>query len=156
MNYSSETKPGMADPYWYEWSIGQQYIIDMLNPDNKIKCVELQADVNLGLDDVVVTYEDGEKLFIQVKHTRVDDTLTFGDLVSIDNSKKDVESKYSLLGELAKSWVAEKDKYQKTRVCLFTNRKAGNKVSSAGFDRSIKRPALKSFWKKLSAESRSY
>lgn len=149
MNYSSETKPGMADPYWYEWSIGQQYIIDMLNPDNKIKCVELQADVNLGLDDVVVTYEDGEKLFIQVKHTRVDDTLTFGDLVSIDNSKKDVESKYSLLGELAKSWVAEKDKYQKTRVCLFTNRKAGNKVSSAGFDRSIKRPALKSFWKNL-------
>ena len=33
MNYSAETKPGMADPYWYEWSVGQQYIIDMLNPD---------------------------------------------------------------------------------------------------------------------------
>ena len=52
----------MDYPYWYEWSVGQQYIIDMLNPDNKIKYVELQADVKLGLDDVVVTYEDDDKL----------------------------------------------------------------------------------------------
>ena len=102
MNYSEKTKPGMGDPYWYEWSVGQQYIIDMLNPDNNIKCVELQADIELGLDDVVVTYVNGEKLFIQVKHTRADDTLTFGDLVSIDNSKMDENSKYSLLGELRK------------------------------------------------------
>lgn len=63
MKYSAETKPGMGDPYWYEWSVGQQYIIDMLNPDNNIKCVELQANVKLGLDDVVVTYEGGQKIF---------------------------------------------------------------------------------------------
>ena len=25
MNYSEKTKPGMGDPYWYEWSVGQQY-----------------------------------------------------------------------------------------------------------------------------------
>lgn len=149
MNYSEKTKPGMGDPYWYEWSVGQQYIIDMLNPDNNIKCVELQADIGLGLDDVVVTYEDGEKLFIQVKHTRADNTLTFRDLVAIDNSKKDEKNKYSLLGELAKSWIDEKDKYQKTRVCLFTNRKAGNRVSSAGQDKGVKRPALNTFWKEL-------
>ena len=149
MNYSEKTKPGMGDPYWYEWSVGQQYIIDMLNPDNNIKCVELQADIELGLDDVVVTYVNGEKLFIQVKHTRVDDTLTFGDLVSIDNSKMDENSKYSLLGELAKSWIKEIDKYQKIRVCLFTNRKVGNRVSSAGQDRSVKRPALNTFWEEL-------
>lgn len=48
MKYSAKTKPGMGDPYWYEWSVGQQYIIDMLNPDNNIKCVELQANVKLG------------------------------------------------------------------------------------------------------------
>ena len=29
MNYSEKTKPGMGDPYWYEWSVGQQYIIDI-------------------------------------------------------------------------------------------------------------------------------
>lgn len=153
MNYSAETKPGIADPYWYEWSVGQQYIIDMLNPDNNIKCVELQANVGLGLDDVVVTYVDGEKVFIQVKHTRVDNTLTFGDLVSVDNSSENKKSKYSLLGELAKSWINEKDKYQKSRVCLFTNRKIGNRVSSAGVDRSIKRPALKTFYGKLKEQS---
>ncbi len=89
MKYSAITKPGMGDPYWYEWSVGQQYIIDILNPDNNIKCVELQANVKLGLDDVVVTYESGEKLFVQVKHTRTDDTLTFGDLVSVDDTSKD-------------------------------------------------------------------
>lgn len=38
MKYSAKTKPGMGDSYWYEWSVGQQYIIDMLNPDNNIKC----------------------------------------------------------------------------------------------------------------------
>lgn len=63
----SKNKPGMGDAYWYEWSVGQQYIIDMLNPDNNIKCVELQANVKLGLDDVVVTYEGGEKLFVLIK-----------------------------------------------------------------------------------------
>ena len=122
----------MGDPYWYEWSVGQQYIIDMLNPDNNIKCVELQANVKLGLDDVVVTYESGEKLFVQVKHTRADDTLTFGDLVSVDDTSKDDSHKYSLLGELAESWIAEKNNYHKTRVCLFTNRKPGKKASFAG------------------------
>ena len=39
MKYSAKTKPGMGDPYWYEWSVGQQYIIDMLNSDNNIKFV---------------------------------------------------------------------------------------------------------------------
>lgn len=37
MKYTADTKPGMGDPYWYEWSVGQKYIIDMLNPDNEIK-----------------------------------------------------------------------------------------------------------------------
>ena len=119
MKYSAKTKPGMGDPYWYEWSVGQQYIIDMLNPDNNIKCVELQANVKLGLDDVVVTYEGGEKLFVQVKHTRSNKTLTFGDLVSIDNTSEDGSHRYSLLGELAQSWIAEKIIIKKQGyVCL--------------------------------------
>lgn len=60
------------------------------------------------MDDVVVTYEGGEKLFVQVKHTRSDNTLTFGDLVSVDNTSEDGSHRYSLLGELAQSWIAEK------------------------------------------------
>ena len=81
----------------------------MLNDDNKIKSVELQANVALGLDDVVVTYSDDTKLFIQVKHTRTDKTLTFGDLVTVDE-----RSGKSLLGELAESWYREKNKYKDT------------------------------------------
>lgn len=57
MNYTEKTKPGMGDPYWYESSVGLLYIVKMLNPDNHIKYVELQANVQLGLDDVVVTYD---------------------------------------------------------------------------------------------------
>ena len=64
MKYTADTKPGMADPYWYEWSVGQSYLVDMLNPDSHIKCVELQANVQLGLDDVVITYDDEKTRFI--------------------------------------------------------------------------------------------
>ena len=31
MNYSEKTKPGMGDPYWYEWSVGEQQIINMID-----------------------------------------------------------------------------------------------------------------------------
>lgn len=148
MIYTDKTKPGMGDPYWYEWSVGQQYIIDMLNPDNKILYVELQANVQLGLDDVVVTYENGKKLFVQVKHTRTENTLTFGDLVSVNQDKEET-SKYSLLGELAKSWNDEKNNYQDAKILLFTNRKKGTRPASAGENRCIKRPALKKFLESL-------
>ena len=148
MIYTDKTKPGMGDPYWYEWSVGQQYIIDMLNPDNKILYVELQANVQLGLDDVVVTYENGKKLFVQVKHTRTDNTLTFGDLVSVNQDKEET-SKYSLLGKLAKSWNDEKNNYQDARILLFTNRKKGTRPAFAGENRCIKRPALKKFLESL-------
>ena len=70
--------------------------------------------VALGLDDVVITYMDGHKKFVQVKHTRANDTLTFGDLVTIDTSNVDANSHISLLGELAKSWNEEHSKYSTT------------------------------------------
>ena len=39
MNYTEKTKSGMGDPYWYEWSVGEQQIINMLNEDNNIEFV---------------------------------------------------------------------------------------------------------------------
>ncbi len=143
MKYSDITKPGMADPYWYECSVGQLYIVDMLNPDSHIQYVELQKDVQLGLDDVVVTYDDGTTRFIQVKHTRADDTLTFGNLIYAKDTKS------SLLGELASSWAKEKDDYIKSEVYIFTNRRAGDRVTSAGPKNSIKRPPLSFFYEEL-------
>jgi len=149
MGYTENTKPGMGDPYWYEWTVGLEYIVDMLNPDNRIKYVELQADVSLGLDDVVITYDDDSVRFIQVKHTRAEDTLNFGDLVSTHN-KEDCPAKgYSLLWELANSWNKERDKYSKSEVYIFTNRTVGKRVSRAGKDNEILRPRLSSFWPEL-------
>lgn len=29
MKYTADTKLGMADPYWYEWSVGQSYLVDI-------------------------------------------------------------------------------------------------------------------------------
>lgn len=144
MQFTSTSKPGMGDPSWYEWSVGLSYIIDMLRDESGIKYVELQSLDSLGLDDVVVTYENDRKLFIQVKHTRVENTLTFGDLVSTNQSAGRGQ-KVSLLRELANAWYAEKGKYTESRVCLYTNKAAGNRVSSTRGEDSIKRPALKSF-----------
>jgi hypothetical protein len=147
MKYSSRTKPGMADPYWYEWSVGQKYIIDMLNPDSHIQHVELQANVQLGLDDVIITYDNGTTRFIQVKHTRVDDTITFGDLVSADDS-----SKTSLLRTLAKAWYSEKKNHINSEVVLFTNRKVSERTSVSRNGKNIKRPALNEFLRELSKQ----
>lgn len=145
MKYSEKTKPGMGDPYWYEWTVGQKYIVEMLNPDSHIQYVELQSKVELGLDDVVVTYDNGKTRFIQVKHTRNDDTMTFGDLVTVKKTQKDSNSQGSLLAELARAWYLEKNNYADSEVYLFTNRKAGNRVSSKGNGRNRRRPALNEF-----------
>ena len=144
MNYTEKTKPGMGDPYWYEWSVGEQQIINMLNEDNNIEFVELQANVGLGLDDVVVTYKDGSVLCIQVKHTRAEDTLTFADLVY--SAKK---TSKSLLAELADSWQEESSKYTKVIPQIFTNRRKGQVSSSTKGDDKFVRPALDTFWTEL-------
>lgn len=60
--------PGIGDPYWYEWYVGIEQIIKMLNPDNKITYVMFQSDIHNTIDDVVVGYEDMEEICYQVKH----------------------------------------------------------------------------------------
>lgn len=150
MNYTEKTKPGMGDPFWYEWSVGEKQIINMLNDDNNIDFVELQANVGLGLDDVVVTYSDGRVLCIQVKHTRVDDTLTFADLVY--TSKK---TSKSLLAGLADSWQEESSKYTEVIPQIFTNRRKGQINSSTKGEDKFERPALDVFWTKLKQKIKS-
>lgn len=150
MNYTEKTKPGMGDPYWYEWSVGEQQIINMLNEDNNIEFVELQANVGLGLDDVVVTYNDGRVLCIQVKHTRADDTLTFANLVyAAPKTGK------SLLSELADSWQEESSKYSEVIPQIFTNRRKGQVSSSTKGKEKFERPALDVFWPELNEKIKS-
>ena len=76
---------------------------NMLGSDSGIKHTILQANNMQGLDDVVQVYENGLARCIQVKHTRVSNTLTFGDLVSKDEDEKGRSSK-TLLQSICKDW----------------------------------------------------
>lgn len=77
---------GIADPYWYEWSVGLYYALDMLDPNSEVKYVQLQANDSNKLDDVVVVNQNGSATRIQVKHTRVNDVFNFSDLVGLDKN----------------------------------------------------------------------
>lgn len=135
---------GIGDPYWYEWSIGLLYIIDMLDSDSKIKSVILQDGSLQGLDDVVVNYYNGEKKCIQIKHTRENDSLTFRSM-----SSKSKDNGISYLAEFATDWKRIKDNgNDNCNAILFTNRKYGireTKMDKA-LDGKQKRPPLKEFW----------
>ena len=52
--------PGAGDPYFYEWYVGLENVIKMLNPDSGIRCVVFQHDEYDAVDDVVVEYADGD------------------------------------------------------------------------------------------------
>ncbi len=126
-NHINNPSSGIGDPYWYEWSVGLFYALDMLNPDTGIEHITLQSKDFQGLDDVVIKYLSGNVTGIQVKHTRKNDTLTYTDLVFA--SKKDSDS---LLRQLCKDWkrALADAKYDECEVILFTNRKTGVRWST--------------------------
>lgn len=125
---------GIGDPYWYEWTIGQNYVVDMLNPDYGIESVTLQATEAQGLDDVVVVYKDGSSEYVQVKHTRKESTITFGNILP-------------LLRSMSKAWLAQKNQWVKCTPVLLSNRV----ISSTSIEQKDKqgkkyeRPALVEF-----------
>lgn len=140
-------KAGEGSPYWYEWSVGLLYIVKMLNPDNKIKTVVLQSEDNQSLDDVVITYEDETVEYIQVKHTRVNDRLTFTNMIEGDIDK-------SYLFKCSSEWKKMKNKNSgKIKVVFFTNREMGKqKYFPEG---EWERPALSLFWKNIKEQVNS-
>ena len=79
--YQRATSAGIGDPYWYEWSIGLEYIVDLLDPDSDVESVTLQDSGNQGLDDVVGRFTSVASRFLQVKTTRTEATFHFGDIV---------------------------------------------------------------------------
>lgn len=133
---------GLGDAYWYEWLVGLRYVLDVLDPAEAATSVILQKSGEKGLDDVVVAFADGKTRYIQVKHTRIDDSLTFGDLVVASNSKD------SLLKHMAAGWIAAG---KPAEVWLVTNRRPG-KLVAKGVD-AIPRPPLDDFIPWLHAES---
>ncbi|UHA73274.1 ATP-binding protein [Paenibacillus sp. 481] len=132
---------GIGDPYWYEWTIGQKYVVDMLNTDNRIEYVILQATEAQGLDDVVIVYADGTSEYVQVKHTRAEDTITFGNMLS-------------LLKSMSKAWATLKSKWMKCSPVLFSNRKISTKSTTMKDSNTVEyhRPALDQFLLHLQSE----
>lgn len=129
--------PGIADPYWYEWYVGIEQLIRMLNPDNKIDYVMFQSDVHNTIDDVVVGYNDKQEICYQVKHEignqgRVN--LTFSKLIESTTSGNGNE-KVSLIRALALGWKEAINYEEKSIVpILYTNRKLGVNNTTRTFD----------------------
>ncbi|UDF17179.1 ATP-binding protein [Bacillus pumilus] len=148
----SNPTAGSGDPYWYEWSIGLLYIIDMMNLDNNIKSVTLQSKEAQGLDDVVVKYLDDTVKCIQIKHSRAGDTITFGDLISPNDKGK------SLLKTLASAWKEANVTFGQVYPILYTNRKAGERevrIKTSNEKDDYLRPKLLDFWDEIKKQLRS-
>ncbi len=84
--------PGAGDAYFYEWYVGLENVIKMLNPDSGIRCVIFQHDEYNTIDDVVVEYTNGTvQMCYQVKHnieTAATKSLTFGSMLESSENKK--------------------------------------------------------------------
>lgn len=115
---------GIGNPYWYEWSVGLYFALDMLDPSSDIEHVQLQAADSNKLDDVVVVHRDHSATRIQVKHTRTDEVLNFSDLVG-ENKKGS-----SLLSDIFSEWKTLKTKHSQCRVIIFSNRKGDGKLTA--------------------------
>lgn len=138
-------KAGIGDPYWYEWSVGLLYALDMLNPDSNIKHVILQESRLQGLDDVIIVYNDTRAECIQIKHTRENDTLTFSNMTSSSDEKE------SYLRSFCTDWdKAQTQGYISCKAVLFTNRDIGKSKYTP--KDSWERPALEKFWSELKAK----
>lgn len=122
--------PGIADPNWFEWYVGLDNIIKMIDPDNEIDYVIFQSEEYNTIDDVVVVFKSEMKeICYQVKHeisTSNKKTLTFRKLLE----KQPGESR-CLLAAMALGWKdACASNGHFIMPILYTNRSLGpNKVT---------------------------
>ena len=112
-------KAGIGTPYWYEWEIGLLKCLEMLYDEN-IRSVVFQDPRFSSIDDVVINYNDGSTLNIQVKHTDVDNNFTFSTLLSGDNP---------MLVKWAKDWEKNKANINIKSINILTNKKFGTNVT---------------------------
>ncbi|MCC7061845.1 MAG: AAA family ATPase [Planctomycetes bacterium] len=119
----------------------------MLDPAKGIASVTLQEDGLKGLDDVVVRFANGESTFVQVKHTRSGNTLTFGDLVGRTANDP------PLLLQISTAWSRE-DAFApgKVTALLVTNRAVGTRSSVSRAPVPVPRPPLEDFLAHLHQE----
>lgn len=49
-------QPGAADPYWYEWFVGLDKLISLIDPSTNIDSVLFNTLIWKVIDDVVVRF----------------------------------------------------------------------------------------------------
>lgn len=118
--------PGAGDSYFYEWYVGLENVIKMLNPDFGIRSVVFQHDEYDTIDDVVVEYTNGDvQMCYQVKHnveTAETKSLTFGSMLETSKNKK------CLFEAMFQGWKqACITSDSLIKPVLFTNRKIHNR-----------------------------
>ncbi|WP_223592381.1 ATP-binding protein [Neobacillus bataviensis] len=120
--------PGIANPYWYEWYVGLEQVIKMINPDSKITYVIFQSGVHNTIDDVVVGYENKQEMCFQVKHEIGNvgkGNLTFSKLIEPTTRESGTE-KVSLIKAIAIGWEEAKLLEANEIIpILYTNRNLG-------------------------------
>ena len=134
---------GLHDPYWYEGGVGLLSMVDMLNSDSGIETVTFQKTGTKGLDDVVIAHQNGRTIYTQIKHTRADKTLTFGDMVSRPSAEDGQGGGKSLLAHIAEAWREARSECEFAEARIYTNRSTSNRPY-------LHRPALTAFWQHLS------
>ncbi|PAE96374.1 ATP-binding protein [Shouchella clausii] len=129
--------PGIGDPYWYEWYVGLERIIEMINSDSNISYVIFQSDIHNTIDDVVVGIGNNEEVCFQVKHEVGDagkGNLTFSKLIET-TARKNGRTKISLIKALASGWKEARENEGKTIIpVLYTNRNLGVNRTTRTFD----------------------
>ncbi|MEA3321468.1 MAG: ATP-binding protein [Bacillota bacterium] len=129
--------PGIGDPYWYEWYVGLQRVIEMINPDSNVSYVILQSDIHNTIDDVVVGIGNIEEVCFQVKHEVGDagkGNLTFSKLIET-TTRENGSTKISLIKSLASGWKEAMENGGKTITpVLYTNRNLGMNRTKRTFD----------------------
>lgn len=130
--------PGAGDSILYEWYVGLENVIKMLNPDSGICCVIFQHDEYDTVDDVVVQYNDGNvQMCYQVKHnieTAASKSITFGNMLEVSKKQKNPENRKCLFEAMLQGWkkactTSEVD----INPILFSNRKIHNRRSKRKF-----------------------
>lgn len=128
---------GIGDPYFYEWTIGLEKIISLMSPEEGLQNVTLQSTVAGSLDDVVCKYDDTFE-FIQVKHTRSDETFGFSALLN---------GECSLLSKLGSSWKKLYLEGRSGKAKIITNRKPVKNATTIKRNGSnVRVPSFEDFW----------
>lgn len=131
---------GIGDPYFYEWTVGIEKVINLMIPEEKMKSVTLQSTMAMSLDDVVCEYEDYFE-YIQVKHSRENKSFGFSSLLHSTDKNK------SLMNKIANSWKKLREKEKLGQAILLTNRRAVENESALGKNSNkIYVPSFLEFW----------